>query len=67
MIHRPWIEHTNTLVAPRHPTYLIAAASILDAPQNDAALRGGGHHLVLVPVWAAHHLSVQCNALNCPV
>lgn len=48
-------------------TYLIPTASILDAPEDDAAFRGGSHHLVLVTVRAANHLCVECDAFNGPV
>lgn len=45
-------------------TYLISAASVLDAPEDDAALRGGGHHLVLVSMRAAHHFGIEGDAFN---
>lgn len=48
-------------------TDLIATASILDAPEDDAAFGRGGHHLVLVSVRAAHHLGIQRDAFNGPV
>lgn len=48
-------------------TDLIATASILDAPEDDTALRGGSHHLVLVSMRAADNLGVKRDAFNGPV
>lgn len=47
-------------------TNLIATASILDAPEDDAAFRGSSHHLVLVSMWATHHLGIECDAFDGP-
>lgn len=47
-------------------TDLVPTAPVLDTPQDDAALRGCGHHLVLVSMWSSHHLSIQCNTFNGP-
>lgn len=38
------------------PTYLIAAPSVLDAPEDDVAIGGGCHHLVLIAMGTAYHL-----------
>lgn len=49
------------------PTDLVATASVLDVPEDDVALGGGGHHLVLVSVRTAHHLGVERDAFDGPV
>lgn len=60
---RRYVSHTTE----HYITDLIAAAAILDAPEDDATFGGGRHHLVLVAVGTPQHLGVECDAFDARV
>lgn len=69
-----WVKDVAVRLQSQHfkslwcePTYFITTASILDAPEDDTALRGSGHHLVLVSMRPTDHLRIERDAFNGPV
>lgn len=48
-------------------TDFTATTTILNAPQNNAALWGNCNHLVLVSMRSSNHLGIECHPLNGPV
>lgn len=62
---------TTTHTHPNHQGIIVtnftATTTILNAPQNYAALWGNCNHLILVSMRSSNHLRVESHSLNCPV